>query len=129
MCTADVVDNLFDVIVTIAIRNSTNNTLNSTITGKDSQVSLKLYPLKSSNADQYQCVVIMSQSIIDYKLSQSQSFNISAMCEFNILYITCINVISIIMYVCTYIIMYMHAYRHSYIHMYVCTFVHAYVRT
>ena len=90
MCTADVVDNLFNVKVTIAIRDSSNNTLNSTITGRDSQVSLKLSPLKSSDADQYQCVVMMLQSIIDYQLSQSQSFNVSAMCEFNVLYITCI---------------------------------------
>ena len=86
VCTVDVDDDLYDILVNTTIVKIGEGVVNSS--GYDS-VSISYTPLMTSHSGQYQCVVNISQIDISYEVSYFATFTIHTASKYNTLYLVC----------------------------------------
>ena len=78
MCSVDVDDNLYNIVVNTAI---VSVVVGSSMTFGDNNVSISYTPLITSHSGQYQCIVNISQNDISYQVSYVETFTINTTSE------------------------------------------------
>ena len=82
MCTVDVDDNLYNIVVNTTIVKIGVGVVTSTVTFGDNSVSISYTPLMTSHSGQYQCIVNISQIDISYQVSYIETFTINTTSKF-----------------------------------------------
>ena len=81
-CSVDVLDDLYDITVNISIVRIDGGILNNSIGSGDISVSLLSESLMTSDAGQYQCIVDINQSSINYQFTNVTSFELTTTSKF-----------------------------------------------
>ena len=76
VCTVDVDDDLYDILVNTTIVKIGEGVVNSSMSSGYDSVSISYTPLMTSHSGQYQCVVNISQIDISYEDSYFATFTI-----------------------------------------------------
>ena len=82
MCSVDVDDNLYNIVVNSTIVKIGVGVVTSTVTSGDNSVSISYTPLMTSHSGQYQCLVNISQIDISYQVSYIETFTINTTSKF-----------------------------------------------
>ena len=82
MCSVDVDDNLYNIVVNSTIVNIGVGVVTSTVTSGDNSVSISYTPLMASHSGQYHCLVNISQIDISYQVSYIETFTINTTSKF-----------------------------------------------
>ena len=77
VCSVDVDDNLYNIVVNTTIVKIGEHVVTSTMTSGDNSVSIYYTPLMTSHSGQYQCIVNISQIDISYQVSYVKTFTIN----------------------------------------------------
>ena len=81
MCSIDVDDNLYNIVIIITIVKIREGVINSSKSSGDNSVSISYIPLMTSHSGQYQCIVNISQIDISYQVSYVKTFTINTTSE------------------------------------------------
>ena len=81
VCSVDVDDNLYNVVVNTSVVKIGEGIINSTESSGDNSVSISYTPLMTSHSGQYQCIVNISQIDISYQDSYIKTFTINTTSE------------------------------------------------
>ena len=87
MCTVDVDDNLYNIVVDTTIVKIGEGVINSSKNSGDNSISISYTPLNTSHRGQYQCVVNISQIDISYQVSYIETFTINTISKLCIQYV------------------------------------------
>ena len=82
MCTVDVDDNLYNIVVNTTLAKIGEGVINSFMSSKDNSVSISYIPLMTSHSGQYHCLVNISQIDISYQVYCVKAFMINLTSEF-----------------------------------------------
>ena len=82
MCSVDVDDNLYNIVVNTTIVKIGVDVVTSTVTSGDNSVSISYTPLMTSHSGQYHCLVNISQIDISYQVSYIETFTINTTSKF-----------------------------------------------
>ena len=82
VCSVDVDDNLYNIVVNTTIVKIGVGVVMSTVTSGDNSVSISYIPLMTSHSGQYQCLVNISQIDISYQVSYIETFTINTTSKF-----------------------------------------------
>ena len=77
LCSVDVNDNLYNIVVTVTIIKIGEGVVNSSMNYGDNSVSISYTPLMTSHSGQYHCLVNISQIDISYQVSYVKDFTIN----------------------------------------------------
>ena len=81
VCTVDVNDNLYNIVVNTIIIKFGEGVINSSMNYGDNSVSISYTPLMTSHSGQYQCVVNITQIDISFQVSYVKLFTINITSE------------------------------------------------
>ena len=81
VCSIDLDDNFYNIVVNIIIVKIGEGVVNSSVTSGDNNVSIIYTPLMTSHSGQYQCVVNITQINISYHVSYVKIFTINITSE------------------------------------------------
>ena len=81
MCSVDVDDSLYNIVVDTSVVKIGEGVVTSTVTSGDNSVSITYTPLMTSHSGQYQCIVNISQIDISYQDSYNKTFTINTTSE------------------------------------------------
>ena len=81
MCTVEVDEKIYNIVVNTIIIKIGEGVVNSSMTSGDNNVSISYTPLMTSHSGQYQCIVNISQIDISYQVSYVKTFNINTTSE------------------------------------------------
>ena len=79
-CTVDVLDDLYDIDVNISVLNDGELITSSTFESGDTTAMIMIDSLRSSDAGDYQCIVNITQSDIDYEFNGMESTQVILTC-------------------------------------------------
>ena len=82
MCSVDVDNNLYNIVVNTTIVKIGVGVVTSTVTSGDNSVSISYTPLMTSHSGQYHCLVNISQIDISYQVSYIETFTINTTSKF-----------------------------------------------
>ena len=82
VCSVDVDDNLYNIVVNSTIVKIGVGVVTSTVTSGDNSVSISYTPLMASHSGQYHCLVNISQIDISYQVSYIETFTINTTSKF-----------------------------------------------
>ena len=82
VCSVDVDDNLYNIIINTTIVKIGEGVVTSTVTYGDNSVSISYTPLMTSHSGQYQCIINIIQADISYQVSYIEVFTINTTSEF-----------------------------------------------
>ena len=81
MCSVDVDDNLYNIVVIITIVKIEEGVIDSSESPGDNSVFISYTPLMTSQSGQYQFIVNISQTDISYQVSYIETFTINTNSE------------------------------------------------
>ena len=81
MCSVDLNDNLYNIVVITTIVKIGEGVINSSDSSGDNSVSISYTTLMTSHSGQYHCVVNISQIDISYQVSYAEVFTINTTSE------------------------------------------------
>ena len=81
VCSVDLGNNFYNIVVNITIVKIGEGVVNSSVTSGNNSVSISYTPLMTSHSGQYQCVVNISQIDISFQVSYAKLFTINITSE------------------------------------------------
>ena len=81
-CTVDVLDDLYNINVDVRIVRSDGVVIANDTGSGDATLNNTLNPLRSSDAEGYQCFVNITQDVIDYQFNDTESIQVMLTSEF-----------------------------------------------
>ena len=88
VCSVDVDDNLYNIVVNTTIVKIEVGVVTSTVTSGDNSVSISYIPLMATHSGPYHCLVNISQNDISYQVYYIKTFtiNTTSKLKYNLIY-------------------------------------------
>ena len=85
-CAVDVLDDLYNINVDVRIVRSDGVVIANDTESGDATVDYPLDPLRASDAGGYQCLVNITQDVINYQFIDTESTQVNLTCKLNVLH-------------------------------------------